>query len=346
MKASEDILNCSERGADRRDAIPSPAEAGETAVSFLITNYNMRRLVEECLNHLTDHMKPTGLSYEILLADNSSDPEFALDETTCERWPNVRFTRIRNSSGWVDALNALLPQAHGDLVCIMHPDIEFEGDCVSQCVAFLNAHADVAVAAPNPYRSDGKPGKARLRFPSLSADARRLANLLSYLVCRRRPLAEERYWDRSASQCVDSVLSFCFFCRGDMLRSIAPIEVGLVSWFANDYICLQAHKTGHRVMYLKEPRIVHYERRTPRKLYGASTDMQYKGSAALGSPGMQRDRLRFIRCSRGACATLAFKAITITEFGLHALVAFLKGGSDAKGNCAAYLDVVRIAFRA
>jgi len=314
-------------------------------VSFVIFNYNMRALAGACVRHVLRHVSGSGLSCEVLLGDNSADPAAALSREDCAQWPIVRFRRI-DASGWVGALNALLPRTRGEFVCIMHPDVEFEENCVSQCVDFLRAHLDVAVAAPNPFRSDGKPATARLRFPSLSTDLKRLGNLLFYLVSRRRPFVEERRWDRSGDADVDSVLSFCFFCRGETLRRIAPIRAGLDSWFANDYICFQAHRMGHRVMYLKGPRTVHYERRTPRELYGASEEMKYKSSAILGSPGMQRDRLRFIRCSRGACAALAFRLVAMIEFSLHALVAFLKGGSDAKEKCAAYLDVVKIALRA
>ena len=326
---------------ERPDVAAEPGPGPD--ISFVVVNYNMRALVEECVQHVSEHRKGGALSAEILVGDNSTDPAFALDEAACARL-GARFHRIERSHGWVDALNALLPQARGRFVFIMHPDIELAPGCVEQCAAYLRAHPEVGVVAPNPYKSDGEPARARLRFPSLAFEGKRLANLLMYLAARRRPLREEPVWDRSADTEADSVLSFGFMCRRELLQAMGQIGGSLSSYYANDTICMTARKLGYRVMYLKEPRLIHYERRTPRHLYGGAEAMRYKASAAVGSPGMQRDRLRFIDTFYPAPVSRLFRALTAAEFALHSAVALVKSGPDRRQHVAAYLRVLRHAM--
>ena len=81
------------------------------------------------------------------------------------------------------------------------------------------------------------------------------------LLCRlafAAPYREFRSWDHAADATVDSVLSFCYFCRTELLREISLIGGGLQSYYGNDYICMAAQRKGRRALYLAGPRIVHY----------------------------------------------------------------------------------------
>jgi len=334
---------------------PRPAPAAETDkaalpdprcdLSLVVVNYNMRPLVEEWLEHTSRHMRDSGLTYEILLGDTSTDPASALDDSTCRRWPNVRFHKVTGGSGWVAALNALLPQAGGRYACIIHPDSFMEPGCVRECVDYLERHPEVGVVAPNPVKSDGAPARARLRFPTLAGETRRLLNLLCHLLLRRRPLEEEPYWDRAGDARTETVLSFCYFCRREVILRALPITPRLDSWYANDYLCLAARRTGYRVMYLKAPRIVHHERRTPRRLYGRSSEMEYKASSIAGSPGMYRDRLEFIGSLYPIPVVTIIRLITAAEFCLRLAAALLRGGPERPKKVSAYARVLRIALQ-
>lgn len=346
----EKMIQRYERLLEKPAGAAMPNEVRPTAapprcdVSFVVVNFNMRALMEEWLQHVTDAMARNGLAYEILVGDTSTDPAAALDDSVCHRWPNVCFQRVSGSSGWVAALNALLPETSGRYVCIIHPDSFIEPGCVRQCVEYLEAHPEAGVVAPNPIKSDGAPARARLDFPTLAGETRRLLNLFSYLVCRRKPFAEERYWNRAHDARTDTVLSFCFFCRRDLLPRVLPIPQSLRSWYANDYICLGARRMGYRVMYLKSPRVIHYERRTPRHLYSESPEMEYKGSTIAGSPGMHRDRLEFVRYLHPAPTAMLFRVITAAEFALRLVAAFVAGGPERPSKVNAYARVLGIAL--
>jgi GT2 family glycosyltransferase len=305
-------------------------------VSFLLVNYNMRPLVVECVAGVVRQMRGNGLAYEILVGENSSDPKFAL---TAESFPGaepVRLHRMQNAGGWIPALNRLIPEARGRLICIMHPDIEFGEDCVRRCVEFMDAHPEAGVAAPNPYRSDGGPSNARVSFPAPLSELKRVLNLLCRLTLRRAPFREFRSWDHRADAPTDSVLSFCYFCRADLLREIGPIGGGLQSYYGNDYICMAARRSGRRVLYLAGPRIVHYERRTPLRAFSGDEVMRYTTSPILGGIGMERDRLRFIRHFYSPASAAGIRALAVAEIAVHASVAWIKSGGGRSEDFEAY----------
>ena len=325
-------------GASQRRSSPAAPQ-----VSFLLVNYNMAGLVQHCVGHLTDHLAASGMSFEILVADNSDDPEHTLAGKPGWDRPGVRLTTLENACGWVEALNAIIPQARADVICIMHPDVELSPGAAGRCVEYLAAHAGTGVVAPNPHQSDGEPAGCPMEFPTLRGDARRVLNLLAYMLVRRRPFRPERLWDHASDASVPSVLSFCFFCRASLLSELWPIDAGMESYFGNDYICMCARRRGVDVKYLKEPRFFHYERRTPPELYGSSEDMSYKTSPVQGSPQMHRDRLRFIQHFCPWPRALAFRALTAFEFTLHSLAALVRGGLRGNRHLDSYLRVVRIA---
>ena len=314
-------------------------------VSFLLVNYNMRPLVEACVAGVIRQMRGSGLAYEILVGDNSSDPQFALTAGNFSRAPQVIFHKMEGAAGWIPALNRLIPEARGRLICIMHPDIEFGEDCVRRCVEYMDAHPEAGVVAPNPYRSDGGPSNARVSFPTPSSELKHVLNLLCRLTLRRAPFREFRSWDHAADATVDSVLSFCYFCRTELLREIGPIGGGLQSYYGNDYICMAAQRTGRRVLYLAGPRIVHYERRAPRAAFSGAEVMRYKTSPIIGGAAMQRDRLRFIRNFYPPAAAACIRALAVAEFAVHAAVAWIKGGGAATEDSRAYWRICGIALR-
>jgi hypothetical protein len=227
----------------------------------------------------------------------------------------------------------------------MHPDIDFDPGCVRACVGYMDAHPEIGVLAPNPYWSYGDAVWVPLHFPTVGTQLRRFLNLLLYLTIRRRPLQEFRTWDHGGDVQVDSVLSLCYFCRGDLLRSLGEIRGGLENYYANDYICLMTQRAGGRIAYLAGPRIVHFERRTPRALFGTSEAMRYKLSSILGGPAVHQDRLRFVRCLCSRPAAFAIRVITLLEFSVHTAVAWVKGRGRVTDNCRAYWKICKITVR-
>lgn len=311
-------------------------------IAFLVVNHNMGPLVEQCLQNLRPQLQEAGLRYEVLVGDNSRNPEFALTPDRCAAHPHTRHVACP-LGGWIPVLNALIPLTRARHVCVLHPDVSFETDSIRRCIAHLDEHPEAGVVAPNSFRPDGSPSVVRLTGPSTGSELKRFLNFLLYFPLRSRPFHERPLWDHARDTEAASVLSFCYFVRGDLLRSLVPFGGDQETYFGNDDVCYSARQRGFKVRYLAAPRITHFERKTPRELY-ASSEMDYKTSAVQGSAGMQADELRFVRrhCSRATY--LAIRSFMAMEFSLSVLVAWLKNRCRVNGACHTYARLLRLAL--
>jgi hypothetical protein len=315
------------------------------AVSFLLVNYNMRPLVESCVEGVIRQMRESGLAYEVLVGDNSRDPQFALTGESFSRAPQVILHKMEDATGWIPALNRLIPEARGRVICIMHPDIEFAEGCVRRCVEYLDAHPEAGVVAPNPYCSEDVPYKVCMSFPTPLSELKRMLNLLCQLTLRCKPFSEFRAWNHTEDAIVESVQSNCYFCRSELLREIGPIGAGLHSYWGNDYICKAAQQKGWRVFYLAGPRIIHHGPRTPQMVFSGVTAMRYKKSGIIGEVGSERDRLRFIRHFYSPASAACIRTLAVLEFAVRAAVAWVKGGCAATEESRVYWRICGIALR-
>jgi len=313
-------------------------------VSFLLVNHNMRPLVESCVEGVIRQMRESGLAYEILIGDNSRDPQFAVTGESFSRAPQVIVHKVENTTGWIPALNRLIPQARGKLICIMHPDIEFDEGCVRRCVEFMDAHPEAGVVAPNSYRADGMAYTVRMNFPTPLGELKRVLNLLCQLTLRCKPFPE-RAWNHAEDAMVDSVQSNCYFCRRELLHEIGPIGGGLQSYWGNDYICKAGQQKGWRAFYLAGARIIHYGPLTPQKIYSGAEAMRYKGSGIIGEVGSERDRMRFIRHFYSPAAAACIRTLAALEFAVRAAAAWAKGGCAANEESRVYWRICGIVLR-
>jgi GT2 family glycosyltransferase len=291
--------------------------------SFLLVNFNMWGLVERCIREIQAGIAGQNASCEILIADNSTDSRFCAPADF--QLPTVRITRLTENRGWVDALNCILPAAQGEYVIIMHPDVTLAPGCIAALRSFLQTHPRAGVAAPNLLYPDGNPNSIRLQFPSVSVEARRLANIVCHILSKRRPLRDELLWDHATDVKADMVMSVFMMFRREAVQQIGPVDPNLWTYYANDWLCGRARALGWTCHYVAAARATHWERYSPPDLYSNATASAYKRDPVPVSDRMCRDRFTFLRAFYPLPARAAFRALATIENLVH-LAAQLKPG--------------------
>jgi GT2 family glycosyltransferase len=294
--------------------------------SFLLVNFNMWGLVERCVREIEANVAIAPGDYEILIADNSTDGRFRVPDDYAN--PAVRVTRITENRGWVDALNRILPRVVGRFVVVMHPDVTLAPACIPALRRFLESNPKAGVAAPDLVYPDGKPNAIRLRFPRVSVEARRLANIVCHIASGRRPLRDEIFWDRAGDVEADMVMSVLMMFRAQTLRAIGPVEPALWTYYANDWMCGRARQLGWTCHYVAAARATHWERYSPPDLYSAGDASEYKRDPVPVSDRMCRDRFTFLRSFYSTPSRGAFRILATAENLVH-LAAQLKPGRKA-----------------
>ena len=104
-------------------------------LSIIIVNYQVRYFLELCLHSVEKAVE--GVEAEVLVVDNhSSDDSLGYLRP---RFPGVRFIASEENIGFGRANNLALEQARGEYILFLNPDTILPEDCVSQCLAFLEA---------------------------------------------------------------------------------------------------------------------------------------------------------------------------------------------------------------
>jgi GT2 family glycosyltransferase len=291
--------------------------------SFLLVNFNMWGLLERCVREIDSKVSGGGNTYEIFIADNSTDSRFCVPDDF--HHPMVSVTRVAENRGWVDALNRILPQASGRFVVIMHPDVTVADGCIDTLRSFLELHPQAGVAGPDLVYPDGKSNAIRLQFPCISVEARRLANIICQIVCNRRPLRDELLWDHASDTATDMVMSVLMMFRREALAQIGPVDPRLWTYYANDWLCGRARALGWTCHYVAAAQATHWERYSPADLYSNASTSAYKRDPVPVSDRMCRDRFTFLRAFYPLPARAAFGALTTLENLVH-LAAQLKPG--------------------
>ncbi len=279
--------------------------------------------------------------YEILIADNSSEEDGRLTPSSLPEGAPVRLFPIENT-GFVDALNYLIPLTNAEYVVILHPDVELAPGCVAALATFMGEHPSAGVVGPDLSYPDGSPNKIRLRFPTVASEAKRVANKLFYIVTRKEPFCDEVLWDRGSDVSVQTVMSVCMLFRGAALQQASPIDRRLVTYYANDFLCWRVQRLGLTCHYTLGARAVHYERFSPRQHYAGSKVMEYKRSGIAANPGMRADyfRLNSLRYSLGG--RLMLRSFALIDDALQLAAQISRARGEGRQEVRALVESIRI----
>jgi GT2 family glycosyltransferase len=291
---------------------------GDVEYSFLLVNFNMAGLVLRLIENLRE-AAPAGAAIEIIIADNSTDPEMRLSPEALPAGVNVRLQPVERGGGFVAALNQIIPLASGRWVMIMHPDVELSAGSLAALSTFLQAHPKAGVLGPDLFYPDGTPNKIRLRLPTARTEVRRFLNQLSVIVTRRRLGSDEVLWDRGGDVSTDTVMSVCMMIRREALAAIGPIDERLISYYSNDYLCHRVRELGWTCHYTLGARVIHFERFAPRGTYSESAEMAYKRSTVAANPRMRLDYFRFLSLCYPLRARVALRAVALAEDSVQLL---------------------------
>lgn len=120
-------------------------------LSIVIVNYNVRLLLEACLNSVLQACK--GLNTEIIVVDNQSTDG---SETYLPiRFPMVRFTWLKENKGFAVACNIGWKQSTGRFVLFLNPDTVIPEDALRKCLDFMDNQADCGALGVRMVNGEG-----------------------------------------------------------------------------------------------------------------------------------------------------------------------------------------------
>lgn len=126
-----------------------PADPDDVTVSLIIptTTYGKPAL-EHCLLSVSEHCDTSQL--ELIVIDNASldNTHDYLDELKERNFLNCRVITNNKNVGFAASVNQAMEKANGDYACIIHNDIEFVDDAITQLQDLIESHPKYAVIGP------------------------------------------------------------------------------------------------------------------------------------------------------------------------------------------------------
>jgi GT2 family glycosyltransferase len=149
-----------------------------THLAIVIVSWNVRDLLRRCLHAVEASLRDSGIACSILVVDNaSSDGTPAMLRAD---FPHVRLLEPGYNTGFVGGNNLAMyalglgtaqppaPAQHTlpDMVLLLNPDTEPQGDALAQLVRYLETHPRVMAVGPRLCYADGSTQSSRRRFPA------------------------------------------------------------------------------------------------------------------------------------------------------------------------------------
>ncbi len=107
-------------------------------LSVIIVNYNLREMLRQTLNTLTEAGK--NIDYEVFIVDNCSD-DGSVDMIHNE-YPQFQIICSQKNQSYAKLCNEALDLASGQYVLLVKPDILSSTQTLNRAIEFMDAHQD------------------------------------------------------------------------------------------------------------------------------------------------------------------------------------------------------------
>lgn len=122
-------------------------------LSVIIVNYNVRLLLEECLQSVEKALE--GIEGEIYVVDNnSSDDSVGYLQP---RFPQVKFIANKENLGFARANNQAIRQSEAEYVLLLNPDTVVYENTLRESVAFMDSHPEAGGVGVRMLTREGEP---------------------------------------------------------------------------------------------------------------------------------------------------------------------------------------------
>ncbi len=227
-------------------------------VSVVIPSFNTREVLLRALASFQQTVD--GVASEVIVVDNGSSDGSA--DAVAEKFPEVKLIRNVGNRGFACAVNQGLRAARGSYYLLLNSDTEMGAPFLGTLIRHLEAHADVAVAAPRLLNGDGSDQGTARTFPTWSA----------YLFGRRSPLS--RLWPQNPFSSrylvgrhrrdtvpfdVDIVSAACMLVRAEAVGQIGLLDEGFFMYWEDEDWCRRFRRAGWRVCCVPSVSVVHHE---------------------------------------------------------------------------------------
>ncbi len=229
-------------------------------LSIIIVNHNTREALGRCLVSLQERL-PSGIEYEIIVADNASSD--GSREYVTRAFPGVSVLALENR-GYSTAVNAALRNSRGREILLVNADVEILPEAYEVMSANLAGNPKAGVIGPRHVGPEGNPQLTCGEFPGLIQEIRRKKE--QYRLDHGDATAIQEFNRRYAQLTpVDWVSGSCMLLRADVLKDAGDWDENFFLFFEDIDWCRSVQKAGWLVLYAPGASVLHLHGASARK---------------------------------------------------------------------------------
>lgn len=236
-------------------------------LSIIIVNYNVKLLLEACLNSVTVAIK--NLDAEVIIIDNaSSDNSIGYLQPN---FPEHHFIANTFNAGFAKANNQGIAIAKGDYILFLNPDTTVPADCFEKCISFMSTHPSAGAIGVKMVNGKGDFLKESKRgFPSPMVSLCKMTGLTGMFP--HSPVFSRYYLgslNENSNHEVDVLSGAFMLVKKETLHKTGGFDERFFMYAEDIDLSYRIKLAGYKNYYFAGTTIIHYK--------GASTkkDVRY-----------------------------------------------------------------------
>ena len=237
-----------------------------TKISIVIVNYNVKELLENCLNSIYK-ANDDLCELEIFVVDNNSIDKSP--EMVRKKFPSVHLIKNEKNVGFSKANNQALAQASGEFILILNPDTILAERTFEKLLDFNDTHPETGAISSKLILSSGKLDSAcRRSFPTPSVAIPRMLGL-SKLFPKSKMFSKYNlsYVDVDDTIEVDAICGAFMFIPKKVLDKTGYFDEDYFMYGEDLDLCYRIKKAGFKIYYYPEVTTIHFKGESTKKTH-------------------------------------------------------------------------------
>lgn len=224
-------------------------------LSVIILNYNVRYFLELCIISVQKSLK--NINAEIIVIDNCSTDNSCDMMEGC--FPNVKFIKNKENSGFPKGNNIGVAAAKGDYICILNPDTVVAEDTFEKILTFANKQKSLGIIGCKLI--DGKGNflpESKRGVPTPFVAFTKITGLYKFF-----PKTFGKYYaqhlSENATGQIDILVGAFMLLKRDLFNEIGGFDENCFMYSDDIDLSYMALNKGKTNYYFHETTVIHYK---------------------------------------------------------------------------------------
>ncbi|MFI5205557.1 MAG: glycosyltransferase family 2 protein [Candidatus Paceibacterales bacterium] len=261
-------------------------------VSFIIVNWNTKKLIEQAINSIYKYAK--GFTYEIILVDNGSEDGSARMVKT--KFPKAKLLQSGENLGFAKGNNLGIKVAKGEFIFLLNSDAYLIDDSIASLVKRAREIPNLGAIAPQILNED----RSIQQSVGYNPDLVRVIFWMSFIddlpfgeYLRPYHVDHDRFYKKEHK--VDWLTGAAIMVPKKVIGKVGSLDGNIFMYGEDVDWCMRIKKSGFEIYYSPVSKLVHIGRGSAGKISKNAILGEYKGLIYVYTKHMDKFSLQILR---------------------------------------------------